>query len=72
MKEWTAKPLVSTKNGATVVATFPCIIICGVSNYCDTHDQSYWGDYAAFKAEQYVKKTGLSSMIVKLRVPTGD
>jgi hypothetical protein len=56
MKELTAKPLVFTKNRATVVATFPCIIICGVSNYCDMHDQSYWGDYAAFKAAQYAKK----------------
>jgi hypothetical protein len=33
MKEWTAKPLVFMKNGATVVVTFPCIIVYGVSNY---------------------------------------
>jgi hypothetical protein len=56
IKEWTSKPLVLTRNGATVVAAFPCIIICGVSNYFDTHDQTRWKNYAAFKAAQYAKR----------------
>ena len=56
MREWTSKPMVITRNGGTLIGTFPCIIISGISNYCDTHDQSMFSNHAAFRAAQYAKK----------------
>ena len=56
MKEYKSKPMVITRNGGTLLTTFPCIIISGISNYCDTHDQTMFDNHAAFRAAQYAKK----------------
>jgi hypothetical protein len=52
-RNWRPMPMVFTRNGACLVETFPCLLICGVSNYCDSHGQIGWKKYAGLMAAQY-------------------
>jgi hypothetical protein len=52
-RNWRPMPMVFTKNGACLVEKFPCLLICGVSNYCDSHGQKRWERYAGLMAAQY-------------------
>jgi nucleoside phosphorylase len=35
---------------------FPCLVIRGISNYCDTHKNKRWEGYAAEAAAAYAKE----------------
>ncbi|KAK1147350.1 hypothetical protein N8T08_001427 [Aspergillus melleus] len=47
--------LCSEKNAAGLMNHFPCIVICGVCNYADTHSNKQWEGYAAMVAAAYAK-----------------
>ena len=34
---------------------FPCLVIRGICNYCDSHKHKGWQDYAAMVAAAYAK-----------------
>ncbi|KAF1991001.1 purine and uridine phosphorylase [Aulographum hederae CBS 113979] len=41
---------------AGVLADFPCIVIRGISDYCDTHKNDQWHGYAAAVAAAYARE----------------
>lgn len=41
---------------AGALADFPCIVIRGISDYCDTHKNDQWHGYAAAAAAAYAKQ----------------
>ncbi|RPA81469.1 hypothetical protein BJ508DRAFT_112407 [Ascobolus immersus RN42] len=48
---------------AGLMNTLPCLVIRGISDYCDTHKSDTWQGYAALVATAYAKR-----LIKKLRV----
>ncbi|KAI9375946.1 nucleoside phosphorylase domain-containing protein [Aspergillus egyptiacus] len=41
---------------AGALADFPCLVIRGISNYCDTHKNDEWQGYAALAAAAYARE----------------
>jgi len=41
---------------AGVMANFPCLVIRGISDYCDTHKNDLWHGYAAATAASYARE----------------
>ncbi|KAJ5168169.1 uncharacterized protein N7482_003763 [Penicillium canariense] len=41
---------------AGVLANFPCLVIRGISDYCDSHKNDYWHGYAAATAAGYARE----------------
>lgn len=41
---------------AGVLADFPCLVIRGISNYCDSHKDDRWRGYAAAAAAAYARQ----------------
>jgi nucleoside phosphorylase len=41
---------------AGALADFPCIVICGISDYCDSHKNNQWHRYAAAAAAAYARQ----------------
>jgi nucleoside phosphorylase len=41
---------------AGALADFPCIVICGISDYCDSHKNDQWHGYAAAAAAAYARQ----------------
>ncbi|KAK2790234.1 hypothetical protein FQN52_005731 [Onygenales sp. PD_12] len=41
---------------AGLMNDFPCLVIRGVSDYCDTHKNDHWQKYAAITAAAYAKE----------------
>ncbi|KAF4633060.1 hypothetical protein G7Y89_g5056 [Cudoniella acicularis] len=41
---------------AGVLADFPCIVIRGISDYCDSHKNDQWHEYAAVAAAAYARQ----------------
>jgi nucleoside phosphorylase len=42
----------SEMEAAGALADFPCIVIRGISDYCDSHKNNQWHGYAAAYARQ--------------------
>ncbi|KAI0187034.1 purine and uridine phosphorylase [Astrocystis sublimbata] len=40
---------------AGVMNNMPCLVVCGISNYSDTHEDKRWQGYAAMAATAYAK-----------------
>jgi nucleoside phosphorylase len=41
---------------AGALADFPCIVIRGISDYCDSHKNDQWREYAAATAAAYARQ----------------
>lgn len=41
---------------AGALAAFPCLVIRGISNYCDSHKNDEWQGYAAAAAAAYARQ----------------
>ena len=41
---------------AGALADFPCIVIRGISDYCDSHKNNQWHGYAAAVAAAYARQ----------------
>ncbi|GFF99457.1 hypothetical protein IFM61392_00840 [Aspergillus lentulus] len=41
---------------AGVLVNFPCLVIRGISDYCDSHKNDYWHGYAAAAAAAYARE----------------
>jgi nucleoside phosphorylase len=41
---------------AGALADFPCIAICGISDYCDSHENDQWHGYVAAAAAAYARQ----------------
>lgn len=41
---------------AGLMNSFPCLVICGISDYADTHKNYKWQKYAAGTAAAYAKE----------------
>lgn len=41
---------------AGVMNNFPCLVIRGISNYCDSHKNDEWHNYAALAASAYARE----------------
>jgi nucleoside phosphorylase len=41
---------------AGALADFPCIVIRGISDYCDSHKNDQWHSYAATAAAAYARQ----------------
>lgn len=59
---------------AGALADFPCIVIRGISDYCDSHKNDQWHGYAAAAAAAYARQLFVHMPIdeVKRYVPTSD
>lgn len=44
------------KEAAGALADFPCIVIRGISDYCDSHKNDQWHGYAATAAAAYSRQ----------------
>lgn len=44
------------KEGVGAIADFPCLIVCGISDYCDLHKNDKWHGYAAATAAAYARQ----------------
>jgi nucleoside phosphorylase len=56
---------------AGALADFPCIVIRGISDYCDSHKNSQWDGYAAAAAAAYARQLFAHMPIEQLHVADG-
>ncbi|OJZ82549.1 hypothetical protein ASPFODRAFT_50369 [Aspergillus luchuensis CBS 106.47] len=55
---------------ATLINEIPCLVVCGISDYADSHSNTNWQPYAAATAAGYAKE--LLSLIPPLKKPSND
>lgn len=55
---------------ATLMNEIPCLVVCGISDYADSHSNTTWQPYAAATAAAYAKE--LLSLIPPLSKPSKD
>jgi nucleoside phosphorylase len=41
---------------ADILADFPCLVIRGISDYCDSHKNDLWHEFAAATAAAYARQ----------------
>jgi len=52
---------------ASALADFPCIVIRGISDYCDSHKNDQWHGYAAAAAAAYARQLFFYMLINKVK-----
>jgi nucleoside phosphorylase len=57
---------------AGALADFPCIVIRGISDYCDSHKNDQWHGYAAVVAAAYARQLFFHMPIDEVRVNVGE
>jgi len=57
---------------AGALADFPCIVIRGISDYCDSHKNDQWHGYAAVAAAAYARQLFFHMPIDEVRVNVGE
>jgi nucleoside phosphorylase len=41
---------------AGIMNRMPCLVVRGICDYCDSHKNKYWQEYAAMTAAAYTKE----------------